>query len=143
MPHGAGTRKADRTMLAPTTIGDDIGVGLSANQEKRKKQLANLHPVKKGDPSLNPSGRPKSKPFLDAIQKHIKEHPEDVTAAIKAAFAQTKRGSFVHLRELADRTDGPVKQQVEHTGEDGGPIEHTIKFGVANKSDEPESDDEH
>jgi len=115
-------------------------VGLSANQEKRKKQLANLHPVKKGDPSLNPSGRPKSKPFFDAIQKHIAEHPEDVTAAIKAAFAQTKRGSFVHLRELADRTDGPVKQQVEHSGEDGGPIEHTIRFGTSAEKHEPDDE---
>jgi len=91
-------------------------MGLSENQEKRKNQLANLHPVKKGDPSLNPGGRPKRKQFLKAIEKHITEHPEDVTAAIKAVFAQTRRGSFAHFRELADRTDGPVTQKIEHSG---------------------------
>jgi len=101
--------------------------------------LANLHKFEKGV-SGNPGGRPKHKPFLEAIEKHIKEHPEDVTAAIKAAFAQTKRGSFVHLRELADRTDGPVKQQVEHSGEDGGPIEHTIRLGTSAEKHEPDDE---
>jgi len=110
-------------------------VALSRDSEKRAKQLANLKPFTGEDDPRRGVGK-KRKPFLEAIEKHIAEHPEDVTAAIKAAFVQTKRGSFVHLRELADRIDGPVKQQHEITGEDGGPIEHTIKFGDAKKSDD-------
>lgn len=110
-------------------------MGLSENAEKRQRQLANLKLFKKGEPSANPGGRPKRKPFLEAIQKHIEEHPEDIAIAIKQAFAKAKRGELPHLRELADRVDGPVKQQVEHTGEDGGPIEHTIKFEDDNAAD--------
>ena len=107
-------------------------MALSQNKERREKQLANLIPCKPGE-TRNPGGRPKRKPFLEAIIKHMEEHPEDVPAAIKSAFQQSKRGSIAHLRELADRTDGPVKQQIEHTGEDGGPVEHTIRFGDAAK----------
>lgn len=104
-------------------------MALSRKSENRAKQLANLKPFTGvDDPRRSTTGRPKSKPFLEAIRKHIEEHPEDVPAVIKAAFAQSKRGSVAHLRELADRTDGPVKQQIEHTGEDGGPVEHTITF---------------
>ena len=107
--------------------------GLSKQTEKRERQLANLRKFQPGK-SGNPGGRPKTaKPFLTAIIEHIEKHPEDVTAAIKTAFQQARRGSVPHLRELADRVDGPVKQQVEHTGENGGPIEHTIRFGDAKK----------
>ncbi len=90
-------------------------MALSQNEEKRKKQLANLIRIKPGE-TLNPGGRPKRKPFLEIIEKWITEHPEDVPAAIKAAFAQAKRGSLMHLRELMDRVDGPVKQEVDVSG---------------------------
>ena len=105
-------------------------MALSRKSENRAKQLANLKPFTGvDDPRRSKDGRPKSKPFLEAIQKHIKEHPEDVEAVIRAAFQQSKRGSVAHLRELADRVDGPVTTKQEITGADGGPIEHTIKFG--------------
>ena len=81
--------------------------------------------------SGNPGGRPKRKPFLEAIEKHIAEHPEDVVAAIDKVFAKAKSGELAHLRELADRVDGPVTTKQEITGADGGPVEHTIFFGGA------------
>jgi len=112
-------------------------VALSRNSESRAKQIANLKPFTGvEDPRRSKTGRPKRKPFLEAIEKHIAEHPEDVAKAIRESFARAKRGELAHLRELADRTDGPVKQQHEFTGEDGGPIEHTIRFGDGKKSDE-------
>lgn len=79
--------------------------------------------------SGNPGGRPKHKPFLEEIERWIIEHPGDVTTAIKRAFANAKRGDLATLRELMDRIDGPVTSKQEITGADGGPIEHTIKFG--------------
>jgi len=81
------------------------------------RQLAAIKPHEwKPGVSGNPGGRPKRKPFLEAIEKWIIEHPEDVPGAIKAAFAQSKKGSIAHLRELIDRVDGPVTQKIEHSG---------------------------
>lgn len=86
--------------------------------------------------SGNPGGRPKRKPFLEEIEKWIAAHPEDITKAVKQAFQKAKDGDLPYLRELMDRVDGTVKQQVEHTGDDGGPIEHTIRFGNGKRSTE-------
>jgi hypothetical protein len=96
-------------------------VALSENTEKREKQLANLQKFEPGK-SGNPGGRPKRKPFLEAIEKHIADHPEDVAAAIRQAFAKAKSGELPHLRELADRIDGPVTQKQEITGANGEPL---------------------
>lgn len=81
----------------------------------------------------NAGGRPKSKPFLEEILKQIKEHPEDVAAAIQKLFSKAKEGDLTYLRELMDRVDGPLKQQIEHDGFIGGSIEHTIRFGDGKK----------
>jgi hypothetical protein len=109
-------------------------VGLSPDNEKRAKQLGNLKPFTGGDDPRRGTGK-RRKPFLEAIEKYIEENPEEVAAAIKTAFAQTRKGNFSYLRELMDRVDGPVKQQVEHTGQDGGAIEHTIKFDDGKSTD--------
>ncbi len=83
----------------------------------RERMLAAIKPHEwQPGVSGNPGGRPKRKPFLEAIEKWITENPDDVPGAIKAAFAQSKKGSIAHLRELMDRVDGPVTQKVEHSG---------------------------
>jgi hypothetical protein len=109
-------------------------VALSQNKDAREKQLANLHKFQPGV-SGNPGGRPKRKPFLEEIERWMAGHPEDVTAAIKRAFASAKLGDLATLRELMDRVDGPITTKQEITGADGGPVEHTIKFD-GGKSDE-------
>ena len=103
-------------------------MALSKDSEKRAKQLANLKPFTGEDDPRRGVGK-KRKPFLEAIEKYIEEHPEELATAIRAAFVQAKRGSHAHLRELADRVDGPVTTKQEISGPDGGPVEHTIKFG--------------
>jgi hypothetical protein len=82
--------------------------------------------------SGNPGGR-KKKPFSEAIDKWIVEHPEEVEEIVKKAFAKAKAGDPVFLHTLLDRTDGPVKQLHELAGEDGGPVVHTIRFGDGSK----------
>lgn len=104
-----------------------------STQNSEKAACLKPFQFKKGQ-SGNPGGRPKTKPFWDAIQKHLEEHPEDAAAIIRDHFKRAKKGSIAHARELMDRTDGPVKQVTEHTGEGGGPVEHTIRFGDGKKS---------
>ena len=43
---------------------------------------------------------------------------------------QAIKGNVAAIKEFGDRRDGKAKQAVEHTGENGGPIEQslTVKF---------------
>jgi hypothetical protein len=84
---------------------------------------------KKGQPSANPGGRPKTKPFLDAILEHLARNPKEARAVIENAFKKAKSGSIAHMRELIDLTDGPVQQAIEVGGSsDGGPILLKVKI---------------
>jgi hypothetical protein len=74
--------------------------------------------------SGNPNGRPKSKPFKDAIQRALKEAEgdEDMLNAVALALVKkAKEGDVPAIKELADRLDGKVTQPVSGD-EDGSPI---------------------
>lgn len=109
-------------------------MALSANIEKRKRQLANLNPAKKGEPSRNPSGRPKKLPITEALQK-IFDDPEFARQYAIAAAKHAKNGSGTHFKEINDRVDGPTKQIHEHTGEDGEPIAINVRIVKAHDKD--------
>ena len=67
--------------------------------------------------SGNPGGRVKGVPDLNrALQKYLRDHPEDVEDIIKGLVSRAK-GDDRALKELWDRKEGPVvqKQQVETT----------------------------
>lgn len=71
--------------------------------------------------SGNPNGRPKSKPFKDALQKALKdaEGDKDLLAAVATALVgKAMMGDVPAIKELADRMDGKVSQPIE--GEEGG-----------------------
>ena len=74
--------------------------------------------------SGNPAGRPKSKPFKDALQKALKaaEGDKDLLEAVATALVgKAMMGDVPAIKELADRMDGKVSQPIEGD-EDGSPI---------------------
>ena len=82
--------------------------------------------------SGNPNGRPKSKPFKDAIQKALKaaDGDEDMLNAVALALVKkAKEGDVPAIKELADRLDGKVTQPIGGD-EDSGPIQFIVSTGV-------------
>ena len=84
-----------------------------------------LKPFKPGQ-SGNPGGRPK-KDLANIIAREVfAEYPE----AIKTGLAKKlQHGDPAAFKALADRAFGRLPQPVEHSGNDGGPIQ--IVFGFA------------
>jgi Family of unknown function (DUF5681) len=79
--------------------------------------------------SGNPSGRPKSKPFKEALEKVIREAGTEKPALEEIAFSvyrEAKRGEIAAIKEIADRLDGKVPQELGGSRE-LGPI--ALEFG--------------
>ena len=89
--------------------------------------------------SGNPGGRPKTKPFREALLTEIDAAGEDASALRSIArklLQMAEEGDLLAVREIADRLDGKPTQGVEHTGQDGGPIETkeiTAREMIANR----------
>lgn len=111
-------------------------MALSKDSEKRAKQLANLKPFTGEDDPRRGVGK-KRLPITEALQKFF-ENPDNVRAYIESAAKHARNGSGTHFKEINERVEGKIAEKVEHTGADGEPIEHTIRFGVS----KPEPSDE-
>lgn len=77
--------------------------------------------------SGNPGGRPKEKPWRDAINRAIKRHANgDLQALDRAAdmlVLAAIEGKMDAMKEIGDRLDGKaVQQQIVNGDEDGGPV---------------------
>lgn len=71
-------------------------------------------PFEKGK-SGNPSGRPKAKPFADALRMELAAAGEDHRALreiAKALIDKSRSGDMQAIKEFADRIDGKVPQAV-------------------------------
>jgi hypothetical protein len=87
-------------------------VALSKDREKRERQLANLRPATQGEPSRNPSGRPKKALITDQLVKLLKQkdpktgkpNAELVAAGLIKMLAQGK-----NVPEILNRIEGPVR----------------------------------
>jgi hypothetical protein len=65
--------------------------------------------------SGNPAGRPKSKPFREAIQRALEEAGDDkvsLRAVATALVGKAMMGDVPAIKELADRMDGKVAQAI-------------------------------
>jgi len=86
-------------------------------------------PFEKGK-SGNPGGRPKGRPFRDALMMEIKAAGDDHKALRKIAaalLAKAANGDVPAINSLADRTDGKVAQAlIGDSEEDGVKLVHTI-----------------
>jgi hypothetical protein len=72
---------------------------------------------KKGGPSPNPGGRPKTAHISQALRAALESGEADELASVLLAIARgRKKGTAVQiaaLREIADRTEGKPHQSVE------------------------------
>lgn len=74
--------------------------------------------------SGNPNGRPKSRPFKDALEKALKAAGDDKSAIelVAAALVEKARsGDVPAIKELADRMDGKVAQAI--IGDEDNPLQ--------------------
>lgn len=65
--------------------------------------------------SGNPNGRPKIKPFREAIQRALEEAGDDklaLQAVATALVGKAMSGDVPAIKELADRMDGKVAQAI-------------------------------
>jgi len=74
--------------------------------------------------SGNPEGRAASRPFLAALERAIKQNDgKALRAAADKVLAMAEAGEPWAIQFLADRTDGKARQQLEVSGEGGGPLQ--------------------
>ena len=100
-----------------------------------KGRIENLRPWKKGQ-SGNLSGRPKKKPITEAYERQLKQSlpddfrirmklPEGATWADAVAVGQIRsavKGNTQAAKEIADRLEGKVAQQLETAKTEGKPL---------------------
>lgn len=87
--------------------------------------------------SGNPGGSPVKKPFRDALLRVLGEKPgkrkptPEETRMDRVALALVRRavdGGTDAVKEIADRVDGKVMQQVSHGGDpDAPPVKHKVE----------------
>lgn len=84
--------------------------------EKQWKNTDNLKPWKPGQ-SGNPSGRPKKSTLTEKLRSVLEQDHNGKTvgqALIDVVTREALKGDFRFAKEILDRMDGPIKQQVEH-----------------------------
>jgi hypothetical protein len=109
---GTGKKKADKT----------DGRGKHPNSRKGK---ANLKPPWSKGVSGNPSGLPGTDLAAVAARRFFEAHPEGISAQMSKDMKGFNAYGF---SVLADRAYGKVKDRIEHTGPDGGPVEVTVRL---------------
>ena len=81
--------------------------------------------------SGNPNGRPKTKPFKDALRKAVDAAGDDGAALKLVALAlltKAQEGDVQAIKELADRMDGKVPQGHIGGDDDDPSIKHVHKL---------------
>ena len=88
-----------------------------APKRRTLPEAAKPYRWKKGGPSPNPGGRPKTAQISQALRGALESGKAEELASVLLALASGhKRGSAVQiaaLREIADRTEGKAHQTVE------------------------------
>ena len=86
-------------------------------------------PFEKGQ-SGNPGGRPKERPWRDALALVANEMAEKDKKRLRkiaeACFEAASKGDVSAMREIGDRLDGKPTQAIE--GGDGGPVRFSFEW---------------
>lgn len=87
------------------------------NKVKNKTRGIVGHRFKPGQ-SGNPGGRPKKKPLTELYEEILNDSRKvgEVRRAIIAVLVKAQPGMVPLLKEMADRVEGPMRQQVDVTG---------------------------
>ena len=108
---GDKTREADARPL------DDMGEVNRGEVELTPRERSNQNLILwKPGQSGNPGGRPKGSGVTDRLRTILSQgdNGKDVAEAlVQAALKAAKNGDFRFWKEIVDRVDGPVKQQIE------------------------------
>jgi len=106
------------------TLKNTVDNSVKESEKYPKSRTKGLEPFQPGQ-SGNPGGRPKGTSITSQLRKlldqmvagkHISE------AVAQAWLKKALKGSYHHLREMLERTEGKVPNKNENTGADGGPI---------------------
>lgn len=103
---------------------------VSANREEsRERSNANLRPWQPGQ-SGNPSGRPKKLLVDKSLESLLLADDSKLAKRIAQVLVEKALEDPRTAQLIVERTEGKPTQKVEHTGEDGGPIqgEFVIRF---------------
>lgn len=86
------------------------------NRTPKTEHLAR-HQFKPGQ-SGNPTGRPKKKPLTELYEEILNDSKNAalVRRSILKAIEQAQSPMVQQLKEMADRVEGPLRQQIDHTG---------------------------
>lgn len=77
--------------------------------------------------SGNPSGRPR-KPITDRLLERLAAEDNTLADMVEAMLKAAKSGDVAAFNSIRDTVEGKPKQRIEHTGEDGAPIDACIKI---------------
>ena len=78
----------------------------------------------------NPGGRPKEKPFREALLMELKSAGEDhktLRRIARAVISKAEDGDIQAIKEIADRLDGKVPQGIEG-GDPNNPLRWTVEW---------------
>lgn len=98
------------TSLATETVSEVVTPPAAISETNSRVWGRPFQPGQSG----NPSGRPKSKPITEAY-KAILADPANREALAKALLKHAKKGNVFAAKEMADRVEGKVVEQVEIT----------------------------
>ncbi len=97
--------------------------------------------------SGNPNGRPKSRPFKDALDRILKEESKGENESngldeiVRALYTKAKTGDVPAIKEIAERYDGKVPQAVIGGDEDDPPIRAITRIELVAATAKPETGD--
>lgn len=103
-------------------------------------------PFKPGQ-SGNPNGRPKKRPFKEALDRILKEEAKGADESggldeiVRALYTKAKTGDVAAIKEIAERYDGKVPQAVIGGDEDDPPIRTITRIELVAASAKPETGD--
>lgn len=64
----------------------------------------------------------KNRPWARALERASAQNPDAMRKIAEKLLSMAQEGDIAAIRELGDRLDGKAKQQIEATGEGGGPL---------------------
>lgn len=88
------------------------------------------HRFKPGQ-SGNPKGRPKGSSITPRLKRIVEENDGEIAdALVKSAIKNALKGDFRFWNAIMERVEGKVADRIQHSGDDGGPIQINVIRGV-------------